>query len=391
MQSSHLRILIISNYFPPYVEGGYEVACAQTADYLASQGHSISVLTGNAPCDNEMAHRYPVERDLLYIDYREGGWRQKMAVEYHNYQRVSQVIAAFRPDLVYFWNLKGLSTAPIFAARHASCKYVFEMGDDWAAAYLKPGPLAWLKRAGKTLLTRGRIGLSFTLDPCIVVSEWFGRRLAQRYGADRCFCIPNGTRLPQQRRSIRSAGPTRFLLAGRLVPEKGVDLVIDAASELLLKGQRDFQISMVGPCNPDYRQTCIDRIHSLGLASWIQWYPVTDAMDEVYRAHDVLLMPTHTQEPFGLVLIEAMAHELAVVATRGYGPSEIIEHEKDGLLVERHSVNALTDAMARLMTEVDLRRQLARQGRIKVSRHYDIRKVKARVEAILQAIVATPV
>lgn len=390
MSLLHMRILIVSNFFPPYVEGGYEIACAQTADYLASQGHSVAVLTGTAPCSDDAVHVYPVDRHLLYIDYRNGGWRQKMAVEHHNYQRVSEAIRTFRPDLVYFWNLKGLSTAPIFAVRHANCKYVFEMGDDWAAAYLKPGFMAWLKRAGKTLLTRGRIGLSFTLDPCIVVSEWFGRRLAQRYGAERCFCIPNGTRLPPQRQGIRSTGMTRFLLAGRLVPEKGVDMVIDAATQLLQQGQRDFQISLVGPSDPLYQQACLERISALGLSSWIQWHPATDAMDPVYHAHDVLLMPTHTQEPFGLVLIEAMAHELAVIATRGYGPSEIIDHEQDGLLVERHSTASLTDAMARLMTEVDFRRQIARQGRIKVARHYDIRKVKARVEAILHAIVATP-
>lgn len=388
MSTKQLRVLMVSNYFPPYVEGGYEIACAQTADYLAEQGHRIHVLSGNAHCDRQLEHRYPVSRTLHYIDYRQGNWRQKMQVEIHNHGQVLEKMRQFQPDLVYFWNLKGLSSSPIFAARHAKCKYLFEMGDDWVAAYLKPGPLAWLKRLTKALLTRGRVGLSFTLDPCIVVSDWMAEALQQRYGAARCFSIPNGTSIPEDIVAPAPGRLTSFLLAGRLLPEKGVDIVIDAAGRLLRQNQRDFRIDLVGPAHPDYRAACLQKIRLLGLADHIHWHaPATD-MDAIYRAHDVLLMPTHTQEPFGLVLIEAMARELAVIATHGFGPSEIIQHETDGLLVDRHNAKALAGAMARLITQPDLRRQLARQGREKARRLYDVRRVKAQVESTLQAVVS---
>jgi glycosyltransferase involved in cell wall biosynthesis len=79
-------------------------------------------------------------------------------------------------------------------------------------------------------------------------------------------------------------------------------------------------------------------------------------------AMDVLVNASHA-EPFGIVLLEAMAAGIPSVAFDSGGPREIIQHESSGLLVAERSRQALARAIESLLADAELRMQIARRGR----------------------------
>jgi glycosyltransferase involved in cell wall biosynthesis len=98
-----------------------------------------------------------------------------------------------------------------------------------------------------------------------------------------------------------------------------------------------------------------DRVKLLGFRE--------DALSLI-AAGDIFVLPS-LAEPFGLVLLEAMALSKAVVATRAGGPIEIVEHEKTGLLVQPGDDKEMSAAIQKLLGDPALRESMGHQGRIR--------------------------
>ena len=89
---------------------------------------------------------------------------------------------------------------------------------------------------------------------------------------------------------------------------------------------------------------------------------------EFYKQSDVLVVPSLWHEPFGMPAIEAMAAGVALIATRGGAFTEIVDHERTGLLVERGDSAALADAIIRLLSDEELRTTMGAAGRDRARR-----------------------
>ena len=220
-----MRILVVTNHYPPDVVGGYEKACADTVDFLHAQGHTVQVLSRQWPAADESAAPfsavkppYAIQRCLHTIDYHRPAYTQKWRVERHNYQMTRTHIKDFQPDLVYFWSQRGIGLTPIFAAEDAAVPRVFEMGDIWPSSYIKPGLKAALKRGLKFCLP-GFYQRPLRLSHVISVSHWMARELTARFHVGDLTVIPNGTALPESLETPLPAtvayAPNRALFAGR--------------------------------------------------------------------------------------------------------------------------------------------------------------------------------
>lgn len=93
---------------------------------------------------------------------------------------------------------------------------------------------------------------------------------------------------------------------------------------------------------------------------------------EIYRKADIFVLPTASIELFGIVLIEAMASGLPVVATNTIGPSEIIDHGKTGYLVPKKNVEALQQAISILVENPSLIKRMGMEGRKKALNKYEV-------------------
>jgi glycosyltransferase involved in cell wall biosynthesis len=86
-----------------------------------------------------------------------------------------------------------------------------------------------------------------------------------------------------------------------------------------------------------------------------------------YQSADVAVFPSVWQEAFGIVIVEAMAHGCAVVASRSGGIPEIIEDGKSGVLVNRNDSHSLADALLKLLSDAPLRHRLGDAARQRVA------------------------
>lgn len=381
-----MKILIISNYYPPYYWGGYELACKVTADFLSSQGHTIYILTGNYQSTNFEDDFKPMSpcRKLRYINYETPSAWDKHCVEKYNYQLTSDWVRKLKPDLIYFWNMKGISIAPVMAAQDLNARRIFEIGDFWPGIYLQPGLAASIKRKLKMILP-WTIGGQLNVSPAIAVSQWVGREMKAKYHSQDVYVVPNGMKIEEYEISKKSSDyPIKYMFSGRIDPEKGLDIAINAFGILVKKDPDfDFQFNVYGDGDKEYTDHCSRIISKCGLDKQVKLCGRSANIDRQYKSHDCLLMPTIMRESFGLVIIEAMAYYMTVIASNHYGPAEIISDKVDGLLFEPGNPKDLAEKIRQVHNAPEMRDRIGNAGRKKVVEKYELGHVKRRVESIL--------
>jgi glycosyltransferase involved in cell wall biosynthesis len=171
--------------------------------------------------------------------------------------------------------------------------------------------------------------------------------------------IPNGVDVTKfnfgfdywQIRNRFANGSEKILLfVGRLVPEKGLDVLISALPNVLSSGV-NAKIVVVGegPQREQYQQMASD----YGLAHKILFVGYTDdwTLRTLYRVADVTVVPSKF-EPFGIVALEAMAARCPLVVSAVGGLNEIVDHEGTGLKVPMNNPDALASAILRIIRDV---------------------------------------
>jgi glycosyltransferase involved in cell wall biosynthesis len=170
-------------------------------------------------------------------------------------------------------------------------------------------------------------------------------------------------------RRAESAVRLRVLFVGRLVPEKGVPLLLDTAAILRERGvDIDLKIVGSGPLRAELETGVIarDLVDSVRLVG-----PVgQDELPARYAWADVFCLPSFS-EGLPVVLMEALLCEVPVVTTAIAAIPELVRDGETGLLVPAGRPDLLADALERLAHDPQLRQQLGRAGRAAVLRDFD--------------------
>lgn len=217
---------------------------------------------------------------------------------------------------------------------------------------------------------------SFLPDASIFVSEFTRQQWLSLFPwLQNTHAIPNGADEalfhPRPKAEVRTTVVTEVLYVGRLQPEKGVHVLIDAM-RVLQERNVDVVCRVVGSAIFGGNKPT-PYVNSLLKASptnvRFEGRRSAQRIAEEYRAADILCCPSIWQEPFGNVNIEAMASAIPVVATRVGGIPEIAA---DGgvLLVEPGSVVGLADALQKLIEDKELRITVAEKGLRSFQRRY---------------------
>jgi colanic acid/amylovoran biosynthesis glycosyltransferase len=169
-------------------------------------------------------------------------------------------------------------------------------------------------------------------------------------------------------RAARPAGPVRVLFVGRLVPEKGVPVLLDAVEELARRGCA-VQVRVAG--DSPLRERLQDEA-SLRFGDTVTFLgPVSpDDLPELYGWADVFCLPSFA-EGVPVVLMEAMATGLPVVTTAIAGIPELVRNGDTGVLVPAGRADLVADAIQSLAADRERRRQLGAAGRALVLADYD--------------------
>ena len=209
--------------------------------------------------------------------------------------------------------------------------------------------------------------------------------LYTRMNPEKVAVVPLGANLtnfdPSRHRkdkSVRSFRlPKNKLLVGvlgRFDVQKGQEILLRAAPEVLRK-HPNVHFVLAGEetrGEPGYRDHLHSLAASLGIGSKVTFLPFTEEVARFMAALDIFVLPSFA-ETYGLVVIEAMAMKLPVVATNAGGVPEIIRDGETGLLVEPRDVSALAGAIHRLAVSRALRVHLGLAARKEALAKYDMR------------------
>jgi glycosyltransferase involved in cell wall biosynthesis len=171
--------------------------------------------------------------------------------------------------------------------------------------------------------------------------------------------------------------PLQLLYLGTVCKTKGILDLLDSCSRLKQK-QVDFHLHVVGGFQPE--------VFSNDVASKLEEYQLEDSVtlhgqltgDDKFQRFadsDVFCFPTfYESEGFPCVVLEAMAFQLPVVATRWRGIRSIVKHEETGYLVDIHDTQGVADVLQQLANDSNLRERWSKAGRQQFLAEYTIEK-----------------
>jgi len=196
--------------------------------------------------------------------------------------------------------------------------------------------------------------------------------------------IPNGVDASAFHPAAENAarfGPVRLLFVGRVVFQKGLDVLFRALAAL--PKELEYELEIIG--DGDQRPELTIEAAHLGLVPRIKFAGWCDRahIAERYRAADLFVFPSR-DEGMPNVVLEAMASGLPIVATAIAGSAELVREGENGHLVPTENAPALTDALARLIAQPETRRAMGRSSRERIEREYTWARVAACYLALLR-------
>lgn len=185
------------------------------------------------------------------------------------------------------------------------------------------------------------------VDGCIAISDFVANEMKENYPGNKITVIHNGIDLRRFSyvKKERTKSPMHFIFAGRLVKEKGLDILLHSLASI----DKDYRVSLVGegPCKDDLCALSI----SLNIDNRVEFLGERSDVELLLQGADFFVHPATCNEGFGIALVEAMASGVPCIAYSKGAIPEIIEDNKEGLLVWDYSIE---EYRKRLLDAIDL-------------------------------------
>jgi phosphatidyl-myo-inositol alpha-mannosyltransferase len=326
--------------------GGVQVHVAQLGAQLSKRGHQVLVL---AP--GERAPREPwVHLVGKASNVRYQGTVAPICFRPGSFARVRREMRSFRPDLVHAHEPLTPSTGmfAVLAAKKAPVVATFHAYAERSRLYSVAAPL--LRRVWRRLRIR------------IAVSQAAAGFVEERFGPG-IRIVPNGCDVDLFAHADPAEGlpaGRRFLWVGRLDPQKGFPVAVEAFG-LLAEDLPDLWFVVVGEGQElaalsRLSRPARQRVKLVGRVAH-------ERLPGYYKGADVYASPALGQESFGLVLVEAMASGVPVVASDIPGYREVVRDGVDGTLVAPGDPRALAAAVRPMLTDPAVARTFSEAGR----------------------------
>jgi len=366
-----VRILLINDYATP--TGGAELLTLTLRNGLQERGHDARIFASSArPLGAQSMADYECLGTTSYL---------RTLLQTANpwaFQKLRRVLVKFQPDVVHV----GMFLTQL-------SPFILPLLRDVPSLY----HVVWYRSIcplGTKLLPDGTVcgmpaGAVCYRSHCLPLRDWVplmlqmrlwrrwrnvfnlivasseavkGRLIAE--GIEPVEVVWNGAPIQPPRPPLSS--PPTVAFAGRLVREKGADLLVRAFSKIA--AQIPAARLLLAGDGPE-RERLNRLIADLGLSSSVAMLGHLPRLEieRHFASAWVQVVPSRWAEPFGLVAAEAMMRGTAVVASASGGLTEVVRGGETGLLVAPGDVDALAQALLRLLLDHELAEQMGRTGR----------------------------
>ena len=340
-------------YITPYVEGvgGVPRVLSVKTNYLINKwNYDISILaTNSGTIDtfydfNEKINFYsekPRGKNLVYI--------------YYYSKIINKYIELIKPDIVIVCDngFKGYCVpfllskdTKIIFENHAT-KYIVDKKDTLISRFLNIGRFKFYD-----------ICVS-KYDKCVILVK----ESKKEFTSDNLVLIPNALWFSTDKKA--ELNNKKVIAIGRHSYEKGFDRMLDIWKKTIVN-YPDWTLDIYGKSNTEIDLE--DYAEKIGVQKKVSFYGNFDEIIDKYLNGSIYIMTSH-YEGFGMVLIEAMAFGLPVIAYDcPVGPSSVITNNVDGYLIENGNEELFVKKLSALMGNQDLRKQLGQNGQESVLR-----------------------
>lgn len=383
------RVLMLSWEYPPRIIGGLARVVWALSKEIAENGWEVHVVTADHPGTPEHeidgrvhVHRVKTQTDttpdfLTWVARLNFGLLQ-YAIKLHEQAPFSIVHAHDWMVTDAAWVMKSGFGIPIVATVHAT----------------EAGRMHGIHTDMQRYIHQLEWRLTFEAWEVIVNSFHMRSELQHLFGmpSDKIVVIPNGTTPevfdfpfdPMPMRSRFAATHEQIVLfVGRLVNEKGVQVLLNAAPAVLRSCPARFLVVGTGYHMDELKR----QAWALGIGQQVNFlgYVSDDELRKLYRIADVVVIPS-LYEPFGIVALEGMAANVPVVTSDAGGLTDFVEHMVTGVTTYAGNSHSLSWGLLQVMRNPELAKELRSTAHEKVRHIYNWRVIAKRTLEVYDKI-----
>ena len=378
-----MRIAWLISLYPPYIVGGNEMLARELVQAFRTRGHDVHVLTAHGreldttPYIHQVLNYHLEDKEAIFLG---GKAPTLMNIAKHHvfdlrtYQAVRRTVQQLQPDLIVVDNQYMASAAPLLAVRDAPCPVIAQVLDKWLryllwdlSLLLRPPQRwqqqmlqmyvrwvqPWLQRSGKP-------------DAIVAVSEFIkGQYVEAGFPPDRIMVAHLGidTALfqPRQEPHVKD-NSLEVVFAGQLWEGKGPQVLVDALGRLRQREpDLELRLRIIGEGTEAFKQYLRTQIQKHGMEdrTVFDGFVPQPVVAERLRKADIFVLPSIWDEPFSVILVQAMASGTPVIATTSGGTPEALVDGVEGILIPPQDADVLAGAVLRLARNPGLRKMLA--------------------------------
>ncbi|HEX9922026.1 MAG TPA: glycosyltransferase family 4 protein [Anaerolineae bacterium] len=378
-----MKIALVSPYDFPYPGGVTEHITALAAG-VQERGHEVHILAACSAGHNQTSVNTRVVTNNI-ISVPVGGAMARVGLSPFSYRRLRRILQREAFDVIHLHEPLTPGIAWYVLMQSVALSHTVTVGT-FHAYHENPN---WFYVRGRPIFNR----FFARLDSLIAVSGPACHFASRLFPGDYRI-IPNGVDLNRfgqtngvgPKSDLAAApGKTTILFVGRLDRRKGFSHLLQAFMRIRPRYPQ-LCLKVVGPFDSRSCGAYRKLVEAQGVTD-IEFvgYVSPEQLPAVYRGADIFCAPSIGFESFGIVLLEAMAAGLPVVASDIAGYRSVLTHGQEGLLVPPGQPEPLAQALVRLINDVQVRQAMARRGRLKAGR-YDWNRI---VDQVLEVYYET--
>lgn len=366
-----MRILVVSNLYPPAAIGGYEQRCAAIVDTLSPR-HEITVLTSREGGESEPG----VLRTLPFMRPTKAHSLRAPLFTLAAVRAARRALEQVRPELIFVFNGASVPQAALRALELSGVPVAWSVGEHWFAGiyrhdqflrHLYPGDtgLRGVWAAGVRVLWRidpqlRRLELHTPVPAAIVWNTEVMRTFVPVPPTTKPVLervIYPGTRHEEMYAALPrtpTAEPT-IAFVGRVEPEKGPDVAVRALAELERTHGIRARLVICGAATPQMASWIEALAAEQGVADRVELrgFLRADELGAVLATSHIMLAPYVWEEPLGLVCVEAGLARVPIVASLSGGMPELLRDGEEALFFAKGDVSACAELLARTLRDGD--------------------------------------